>query len=191
MSSSAEKFTEIATVTALCKHLHKGVVRNRLTGSPYNVVSSSNPKFAFMLPNFKDDQIEVNGSFTWGDSGFSFAVKISSDGKSIILSLKAHRNCTLTQSQMEQIIYHLMGNAKSKLTNEFPIKKETFKEPMLLAYSASKKPSQTTIDNINHFVAQKIFDEQFGNALITHHNDGIRCHRKREKPKKHSNSTKK
>lgn len=181
MSNTAQKLINIGTIAAYCKYLQKGVARNRLNGEAYKLIDNHKSKYAFIVPSFKKNEILISGSMTWGDSGFSFQANLNSKANDVIIKLHPHKHCSIASNDLEKIVIQLLDDMKVKIINEIPPGKERPKYPMLLACKKPRKRSKKSIDNVHRYINEGIFNEEFGTAVNSHHKDGIRCHRKKEK----------
>lgn len=165
----------IAALQAYLLQFHKGWVKNRLTGEPYNQISNK-AKFAAIVPNFINNEIKLKGSFTYGNSGFTFQLTTNSNGKQKpLLSITRHANCTSSQDLIHAIIEKLILTAKIKVTGSEEVIHGVFIEPTLKAFKKSEKINQANRDKILHFEQEGFFDVGFRTFLLQHEGDGLRC----------------
>ena len=168
---------DLAVLNACCKHLEKGWVGNRLTGDLYKDLR--NDVFAVIVPDFDKHLILVNGCITWGLSGFRFSLKadLKSEQNKPKLTINRHKDCVLGEQIIKDIVFDLIYKAKKKISGKLKGKeKYRFQEPMLKAFNKNKrKISQRSINNINYFKQEGIFDLSFRNFLLKHEVNGIKC----------------
>lgn len=172
------KYSDIAMFYASYKQINKGWVRNRINSRNIDVIQGE--KFAALVPNFHDNHVGINGSITWGKSGFTFLIKVELE-KSIspILTIHRHSGCNVTEDLIHKIVEELLELGNKKFTSSqdtFPI----FQEPTLKAHFRSTKISQRSRENIEHFKNQGVFDNSFASFLLKNELNGIRCTRSRK-----------
>jgi hypothetical protein len=174
----------VNTIAALQAHLlqfRKGWVKNRLAGAPYDQISMK-PKFAAIVPNFSNNEIKLKGSFTYGESGFTFQLTTNPGGKQKpTLNFTTHAKCCASQDLIYSIIEKLVLTALKKIIGREDIIHGNFIEPTLRAYKKSEKINQANRDKITHFEQTGFFDSAFKTFLLQHETDGLRCCKKSKK----------
>ncbi|CZI74358.1 TPA: hypothetical protein ACT9H1_000925 [Legionella pneumophila] len=137
-------------------------------------------KFAFLIPNFSNNEISLNGALTWGDSGFNFLIKSTLvNSATPIIEVQQHSDIgTLQIDILHDIIGVILKLANHKITtdkNLHPKEIATFRAPTLAAYKRHTKYTSKHQENIERHIKNKVFDKIFGEILISHLDKGLRC----------------
>ncbi|STX50972.1 Uncharacterised protein [Legionella busanensis] len=167
----------LAKISATYRHKNKGWVKSYFDLDL--LLNIKNDKYAVLIPNFYNNNIAIEGSITWGKSGFSFNLESTVLSNQLpYVSFQTHNgDFQLTEECVYNIIGSLLyfANEKATVLSTKDYRGWKFKAPTLKAFPRTRTITGTNKNNIRRHTANGVFDPIFAQFLIRHEDKGIRC----------------
>lgn len=168
----------LAKISANYKNQNKGWVKSYFDVN--SLIDETMDKFAVLIPDFDTHNISLQGSMTWGQSGFSFELKstVKTDKTPITIFQVHNDNCKLSEENIYYVIGILLRSANEKVTTESIVdyRGYSFKSPTLKALKRTAGVTDKNQKSIKKHTDIGKFDPVFAQFLISNEDKGIRCH---------------